>query len=82
VCAGVEAGVLHTVACDAAARAQKVTLVARGVDGSGAATFEVVVGGFQVEVGKDGKVSLVKAGSAPAKTRFRFVPAGTVGQWP
>lgn len=82
LCAGIEAGVLHAVACDAAAGAQKVTLVARGADASGAATFEVVVGGYRVEVSKDGKVSLVKAGSAAAKTRFRFVPAGPVGQWP
>ncbi|GAA1412994.1 hypothetical protein ACFQZ4_48605 [Catellatospora coxensis] len=82
VCAAVASGVLQAVACDAAAGAQKVTLVARGADGSGAATFGVVVGGYQVEVSADGKVSLVKAGSAAAKTRFRFVPAGTVGQWP
>ncbi|MFC7241877.1 hypothetical protein ACFQO7_05230 [Catellatospora aurea] len=82
VCAGIEAGVLHAVACDAAAGAQKVTLVARGADASGAATFEVIVGGYRVEIGKDGKVSLVKAGSAAAKTRFRFIPAGPVGQWP
>lgn len=82
VCAGIKAGVLHAVACDAAARAQKVTLAARGADASGAATFGLVVGGYQVEVSKDGKVSLVKAGGGPAKTRFRFVPAGAVGQWP
>ncbi|WP_155368261.1 hypothetical protein [Catellatospora vulcania] len=82
VCAGIEAGVLHTVACDAADRSQRVTLAARGADASGAATFDLVVGGYQVEVAKDGKVSLVKRGSTPAKTRFRFVPSGTVGQWP
>ncbi|WP_191844445.1 hypothetical protein [Catellatospora chokoriensis] len=81
-CAGIKAAVLHAVACDAAASAQRVTLLARGADASGAATFDLVVGGYQVEVGKDGKVSLKKQGSAPAGTRFRFVPAGTAGPRP
>ncbi|GAA2360188.1 hypothetical protein Cme02nite_37200 [Catellatospora methionotrophica] len=77
LCAGIKTGVLTAVACDAAAKSQKVTLVARSTT-----TFDLVVGGYQVEVSKLGKVSLAKAGNAAAKTRFRFVPAGTVGQWP
>ncbi|WP_155385597.1 hypothetical protein [Catellatospora paridis] len=81
-CAGIKTGVLHAVACDAAASTQRVTLVARGKDASEAATFDLVVGGYQVEVSKDGKVSLKKQGSAPAGTRFRFVPAGTAGPRP
>ncbi|GIG02987.1 hypothetical protein [Catellatospora citrea] len=81
-CAGIKAGVLHTVPCDAAASTQRVTVVARGKDASGAATFDLVIGGYQVEVSKDGKVSLKKQGGAPAGTRFRFVPAGTAGPRP
>lgn len=82
VCAGIVTGVLHVVACDAADRDQRVTLVARGADSSGAATFDLAVGGHHVEVARDGKVSLVKRAGVPARTRFRLVPAGTVGQWP
>ncbi|GHJ42902.1 hypothetical protein Cs7R123_02440 [Catellatospora sp. TT07R-123] len=82
LCAGIQAGVLHTVACDAAATGQRVKLVARGTDASGSATFDLVVGPYDVEVSQDDKVSLKRHGSTPAGTRFRFIPAGTVGQWP
>jgi hypothetical protein len=75
LCVGVDS-VLHTMACDAADRDQWVTLPAAGT------AFHLVVGGYNVEVGDDGKVSLRKRGGAPARTAFRFQPAGTVGQWP
>ncbi|WP_155372801.1 hypothetical protein [Catellatospora vulcania] len=82
LCVGVDGGVLHTVACDAADRGQAVTLVAStGMDGPRGADFDLIVGGRNVEVSADGKVSL-RERIGPAQTAFRFVAAGPVGQFP
>ncbi|MBV1854867.1 hypothetical protein [Catellatospora tritici] len=78
LCVGVDGGRPHTTACDAADRDQRVTLV----PGPGGTTFDLVVGGFNVEVGQAGKISLVRRDGTGARTVFRFVPTGTVGQWP
>jgi hypothetical protein len=82
-CVGVRAGVLQMVACDAGDASKFVTLAApNGAGGPIGETFDLIVGGFNVEVGQDGKVSLKKRSTGFASTTFRFLPQGTVGEWP
>ncbi|MDI1463122.1 hypothetical protein QEZ54_19265 [Catellatospora sp. KI3] len=76
-CVGVKGDQPYTMACDAADRDQRVTLP----PGATAATYGLVLGQYDVEVGQDGKISLVRHRTG-AKTVFRFIAAGTVGQWP
>ena len=82
-CVGVRAGALQTVACDAGDSSQFVTLAApTGAGGPIRETFDLIVGGFNVEVDQDGKVSLKNRGTGFASTTFRFLPQGIVGDWP
>ena len=83
LCVGVRAGVLQIVACDAGDSSQFVALAApNGAGGPIGDTFDLIVGGFNVEVGQDGKVSLKNRSTGFASTTFRFLPQGIVGDWP
>jgi hypothetical protein len=74
---------VQTVACDAADRSQFVMLAApNGGGGPIGETFDLVIGGFNVEVGPDGAVSAENRGAGFASTTFRFLPQGIVGDWP
>ena len=82
-CVGVRAGVLQIVACDAGDGSQFVALAApKGAGGPIGETFDLIVGGFNVEVGQDGEVSLKKRSTGFASTTFRFLPQGIVEDWP
>jgi hypothetical protein len=75
--------VLQTVACNAEDRSQFVTLAApMGAGGPIKKTFDLIVGGFNVEVSQLGAVSLRNRNTGFASTNFRLLPAGTVGEWP
>ncbi len=74
-CVGVRAGVLQTVACDAGDGSQFVTLAApNGACGPIGDTFDLIIGGFNVEVGQNGQVSLENRSAGNASTTFRFLP--------
>lgn len=70
-CVGVSGDILQTMACDASASVQIVKIVP-----AGGGTFELVIGGYNVEVDQLGKVSLKQRGNTPAQTKFRFIPSG------
>jgi hypothetical protein len=82
-CVGADADTLRTMACDAADSRQSVVFAApKGAGGPIGKTFDLIIGGFDVEVAADGTLSLRKRGDGYARTTFRFILAGTVGEWP
>jgi hypothetical protein len=70
-------GKLFTNACDPSEFSQCVQFVTTGA-GPNSPTFDLVVGGNNVEIATDGTVSTTQRGQKPAATTFGFVDGGPV----
>lgn len=78
-CLAEEAGRLIIAACDAGAGSQLLQAEPAGADAAGQSLFELVVGGFNIEIDAAGVVRTERRGENRAITTFGLVDAGVAG---